>query len=122
MRTEAVVPTHLLTPMEDRVNRFNAKPGMLTLNVKNISGKTDLDAANSTVKDITDSASPIAVSRACTQSRFSFQVEAGKTYHIALAFIQTPSPHGSVAELEEGGQKIDTIDLTNLFPGFVVYA
>jgi hypothetical protein len=108
--------------MEDRINRFVAQPGMLTLNVKEISGKTNLDAAKSTVKDITNSASPLAVSHTCTRSSFSFQVEAGKTYHITLAFEQTASPHASVADLEEGGQKIDTIDMTNLFPGFVVYA
>jgi hypothetical protein len=95
---------------------------MLLLSVKDISGNTCLDTVISTVSDITDSKSPVAVPHTCTPSSFSFQVVAGKTYHIALAFVQNTGPDASVAELEEGGKRIDIIEMKNLRPGFVVYA
>ncbi len=74
------------------------------------------------MKDITNSESPVEVSHTCTQSGLSFQVEAGKAYLITLAFAQTTGPDATVAELDEGGQRIDVINMNNLFPGYVVYA
>ena len=120
MGSAAVVPNCLLTAREDHLNRFDAKPGMLNLNLKNINGSTKLDSA--TVKNITNSAAPVEVSHTCTQSGLSFQVEAGKAYLITLAFAQTTSPNATVAELDVGGQRIDVINMNNLFPGYVVYA
>jgi hypothetical protein len=95
---------------------------MLTLKVKDINGSTNLDTARSTVRDITDSASPIKVSCTCTQSSFSFQVQAGKTYLVALVFAQNTSPYETVAELDEGGKRMEIITMTNLFLVYVVYA
>jgi hypothetical protein len=120
MGSAAVVTNRLLTAREDHLNRFDAKPGMLNLNLKDINGSTNLDSV--TVKDITNSASPVEVTHTCTQSSLSFQVEAGKTYLITLAFAQTTSPNATVAELDEGSQRIDVINMNNLFPGYVVYS
>jgi hypothetical protein len=122
MGTATAAATCLLTPRADKLNRFDAKPGMLTLNVKDIDGSTNLDTRNSTVRDITDSALPVAVPHTCTQSSLSFQVEAGKAYLITLGFVQLTSPNATVAELREGGQQIDIIDMKNLSAGYVVYA
>jgi hypothetical protein len=122
MGTGPVLSTCLLTPRENAFNQFDAKPGMLTLKVKDINGSTNLDTARSTVRDITDSASPIEVSCTCTQSSFSYQVQAGKTYFVALVFAQNTSPNETVAELDEGGKRIDIITITNLFLVYVLYA
>jgi len=120
MGSAAIAPVRLLTAREDHLNRFDAKPGMLNLSLKDINGSTNLDSA--TVKDITNSASPVEVSHTRTQSGLSFQVEAEKAYLITLAFAQTTSPYATIAELCEGEQRIDLIDMNNLFPGYVVYA
>jgi hypothetical protein len=120
MGTSTVQSDRLLTAREDQLNRFDAKPGKLNLSLKDINGGTNLDSA--TVNDITNSALPVEVSHTCTQSDLSFQIEAGKAYLIALAFSQTTNPYATVAELCEGGQRIDIIDMNNLYTGYVVYA
>ncbi len=42
MGSAAVVPVRLLTAREDHLNRFDAKPGMLNLSLKDINGSTNL--------------------------------------------------------------------------------
>jgi hypothetical protein len=118
------VPTCLLTARAGQVNRFAATPGTLTLNLKDVSGHTDFDTVNSTVKDITNPATPIAVTHTCTTSTFSFQITASKTYFVSLVFVQIASPFNSTAQLNEQPcvQQIDTIDVTNLVPGYVIFA
>jgi hypothetical protein len=113
----------LLTPIQGQVNRFNSKPGSLTLSVQNVQGQTSLDTLNSHVKDITNPNSPTSVPSTCTSTSVAFTVQSGKTYFINLAFVQIP-PFSSQAQLNETpcGQNVDTIDATNLFPGYVVIA
>ena len=113
----------LLTPIQGRVNRFNSKPGRLTLSVQNIQGQTTLDTLNSQVKDVSNPNSPASVPSTCTSTAITFAVQPGKTYFVNLAFVQIP-PFSSQAQLSETpcGQSIDTIDATNLFPGYVVSA
>jgi len=113
----------LLTPKAGQVNRFDSKPGNLTLTVQNVQGTTSLDTVNSHVKDVTDPNNAISVPSTCTATSISFAVQAGKTYFINLAFVQIP-PFNSKAQLNETpcGQNIDTIDVTNLFPAYIVSA
>lgn len=122
MGTGAAASNCLLTPRENSLNQFDAKPGMLTLSVKDINGSTSLDTLRSMVRDITDPASPIAVSGTCTESGLSFQVQAGKTYLVMLAFVQNTGPNVTVAELDEAGRRIDVITMANLFLAYIVYA
>jgi hypothetical protein len=111
----------LLTPIANRVNRFTAKPGLLSLIIHDVEGETDLDSVNSKVTDVTNTAAPKAVDHATTNASLSFQMQAGVTYLIGLAFAQIVDPLNSTAELKEPcGQVIDTIDVTNLFPGYFV--
>jgi hypothetical protein len=113
----------LLTPIQGQVNRFTSKPGNLTLSVQNIQGQTNLDTLNSHVKDVTNPNNPISVQSTCTSTSISFTAQTGKTYFVNLAFAQIP-PFNSQAQLNETpcGQNVDTIDATNLFPGYVVIA
>jgi hypothetical protein len=111
----------LLTPVPNRVNRFTATAGTLTLVVNESNGETDLDSVNSKVSDITDPAAPKAVDHVVTNASLSFQMQSQKTYLLSLAFVQITAPYDSEAQLKEPcGQTIDTIDVTNLFPGYVV--
>jgi hypothetical protein len=113
----------LLTPKQGQVNWFDSKPGNLTLGVQDVQGQTNLDTVNSHVKDVTDPNKSVSVPSTCTPTSLTFTVQTGKTYFINLAFIQIP-PFNSRAQLNENpcGQNIDTIDVTNLFPGYVVSA
>jgi len=117
------MPVCLLTPIQGQVNRFNSKPGNLTLSVQNVQGQTTLDTVNSHVKDVTNPNSPTSVPSTCTSTSISFTVQTGKTYFINLAFAQIP-PFNSQANVNETpcGQNIDSIDVTNLFPAYVVVA
>lgn len=113
----------LLTPRQGQVNWFDSKPGNLTLSVQGIQGQTNLDTINSHVKDVTDPNNSVSVPSTCTPTGLAFTVQAGKTYFINLVFTQLP-PFNSLAQLNETpcGQNIDTIDVTNLFPAYVVSA
>jgi len=113
----------LLTPVQGQDNRFTSKPGNLTLSVQNVQGQTTFDSLNSHVKDVTNPNSPTSVPSTCTSTSITFTVQAGKTYFINLTFAQIP-PFNSQAQLNETpcGQKIDSIDVTNLFPAYVVVA
>jgi hypothetical protein len=111
----------LLTPIPHRVNRFTATAGMLTLVLNETQGETDLDSVNSKVSDITDPNAPKAVDHVATNTSISFQMLSQKTYVLTLAFVQITAPFSSEAQLKEPcGQTVDTIDVTNLFPGYVV--
>jgi hypothetical protein len=112
----------VLTPIPNTVNRFTAKPGALKLALQQVNGRTDLDCVNSKVSEISDIANPVAVTHDCDQASFGFQMDNHKKYFIALTFVQLLDPFHSVANLNDAacGKKIDTIDVTNLFPGYVI--
>ena len=78
MGTATAAATCLLTPREDKLDRLRCEAGNADLNLNIFNGSTNLDTRDSTVRDITDSASPVAVPHTCTQSSLSFQVEAGR--------------------------------------------
>jgi hypothetical protein len=115
--------TCLLTPRAGQVNRFDSAQGNLTLTAQDLKGHTSLDTVNSHVKDITDPNKPTGVSTTCTSTSIAFKVDTGKTYFINLAFSQDP-PFNSQAKVNEtpSGQTIDNIDVTNLFPAYLVFA
>ncbi len=121
MGTNAGAVPCLLTPIPKTVNRFTGKPGTLKLVVEQVKGHTDLDCLNSKVLDITTSRAQTAVDHTCDSSGFSFKMESGKKYFISLTFVQLVNPFEATANLNEAcGQNLDTIDVTNLFPGYVI--
>jgi hypothetical protein len=121
MGTNAGAVPCLLTAVPKTVNRFIAKPGTLKLVLEQVKGQTNLDCTNSKVVDITDSAKQKAVDHTCDSSSFSFKMDSGKKYFISLTFVQLVNPFEATANLNEPcGQNLDTIDVTNLFPGYVI--
>jgi len=111
----------LLTPQPDEANRYTGVAGTLKLVVKQIKGQTDLDCLNSKVLDITDFNNQLAVSHTCDRANFSFAMESGKKYFVSLTFVQLVDPFKAKASLNEAcGQKLDIIDATNLFPGYII--
>jgi len=121
MGTPAGSTPCLLTPKPGPANRFTAKAGQLSLVVKQIKGHTDLDCVNSKVSDITDFDNQVAVTHACTSSSFGFELKSGKKYFVSLTFVQLDSPFTAKGTLNEScGQVVDTIDATNLFPGYFI--
>ena len=111
----------LLTPKPGPANRFTAVAGPLKLVVKQVKGHTDLDCINSKVSDITDFNNQIAVTHSCDRASFGFDLVSGKKYFVALTFVQLVDPFNARATLNEAcGQELDTIDVTNLFPGYVI--
>src|ERR1700733_10930359 len=113
----------LLTPIQGQVNRLHSKSWYLKFCIQNIQGQTNLDTLNSHVKDVTNPNNPVSVSSSCTSTSVTFTVQIGKTYFINLTFAQIP-PFNSQANVNETpcGQTIDTIDVTNLFPAYLVIA
>jgi hypothetical protein len=111
----------LLTPIPQTVNRYTGKAGSLQMVVEQVRGRTDLDTVNSKVSDITDINSPVAVDHTCDRTSFSFTMESQKKYFVSLTFVQLDDPFNAKAKLNEGcGQNLDLIDVTNLFPGYII--
>ena len=121
MGTNAGAVPCLLTPIPKTVNRFTGKPGTLKLLVEQVKGHTDLDCLNSKVVEVGMGGTQTAVDHECDSSSFSFKLESGKRYFISLTFVQLVNPFEAKANLNEAcGQNLDTIDVTNLFPGYVI--
>ena len=121
MGTNAGAVPCLLTSIPKTVNRFTGKPGTLKLVVEQVKGHTDLDCLNSKVLDITTSGAQTAVAHECDSSSFTFKMESGKRYFVSLTFVQLVSPFEAKANLNEAcGQTLGIIDVTNLFPGYLI--
>ena len=121
MGTNAGAVPCLLTPIPKTVNRFIGKPGELKLVLEQVKGQTNLDCVNSNVTAITKSGTKTAVDHTCDSTSFSFTMESGKKYFVSLAFVQLVDPFQAQANLNEScGQNLDTIDVTNLRPGYVI--
>jgi hypothetical protein len=121
MGTQAGTNPCLLTAIPNTVNRFIGKPGTLKMVVEQIKGQTDLDCTNSKVVDITSSGTQKAVDHTCDRSSFSFMMESKKKYFVSLTFVQLVDPFQAKANLNEAcGQNLDTIDVTNLFPSYII--
>jgi hypothetical protein len=121
MGTQPGATPCLLTPVTDEVNTFNATAGALSIKLEQVSGQTAIDCVNSKVTDLTDPNKPIAVNHSCDQTTFSLQLSSGKTYLVTLRFVQLVNPFSAQANLKEAcGQLLDTIDATNLLPGYII--
>lgn len=121
MGTNAGAVPCLLTPIPSTVNRYKGKPGTLKMVIEQVKGRTDLDCVNSKVTEISDINNPVAVTHTCDQSTFSFAMASGKKYFVSLTFVQLVNPFNAKANLNEAcGQNLDTIDVTNLFPGYMI--
>jgi hypothetical protein len=121
MGTNAGAVPCLLTPIPKTVNRFTGKPGTLKLVVEQVKGHTDLDCLNSKVVVIANTGTQRAVDHTCDSSSFSFKMDSGNKYFVSLAFVQLVDPFQAQANLNEAcGQNLDTIDVTNLRPGYVI--
>jgi hypothetical protein len=48
-------------------------------------------------------------------------MESKKKYFVSLTFVQLVDPFQAKANLDEAcGQNLDTIDVTNLFPSYII--
>lgn len=115
-------PACLLTPVAGAAGYYTANAGTLQLTLTSTGGTVEFDATNSSVLDITNIAAPTSATCTTGATTFSFVMAAGKTYHVDLVCNLLPSPYTATGTLDEacGKNNIDTVNLLNQAPGFVV--